>query len=351
MAEWGSAVGSAGVQVFPKRYPIVRLLQETMRFFAEESCQKCTPCRIGTRGLSFALHELEADLTALAGEQLEEWLHTMERGSICGLGRGSAGAAAGRNAPLAGGVRGARASVPAVFERIVCGVDGSPAGFDALSQALVLRTPQGELFALTAANIGQAAQAGFEASRAAHQLEEEADEARSKAAEVIGDVANSIAEIVRGRPVPVLLAEIERRQADLLAVGRTGRADPLRLCSGASRASCCTEHRVPFCCRPGNRRRVAPTQNRSGHRRLALVARRSGGCSHPPPLDQAELAADLLERGQRALDVLRLDRRGHLHAHPRRALRHDRVAESGDEDALLQQPLAESGSRTRSRRR
>jgi formate dehydrogenase len=87
MTEWGSAVGSAGVQVFPKRYPIVRLLQETMRFFAEESCQKCTPCRIGTRGLEFALHELEAGRTVLAGEQLEEWLHTMERGSICGLGQ------------------------------------------------------------------------------------------------------------------------------------------------------------------------------------------------------------------------------------------------------------------------
>jgi formate dehydrogenase beta subunit len=87
MTGWGSAVGSAGVQVFPKRYPIVRLLQETMRFFAEESCQKCTPCRIGTRGLEFMLHELEEGRTVLAGEQLEEWLHTMERGSICGLGQ------------------------------------------------------------------------------------------------------------------------------------------------------------------------------------------------------------------------------------------------------------------------
>jgi formate dehydrogenase beta subunit len=87
MAEWGCAVGSAGVQVFPQSYPVVRLLRETMRFFAEESCQKCTPCRIGTRGLEFALHELEAGRTVLAGEQLEEWLNTMERGSICGLGQ------------------------------------------------------------------------------------------------------------------------------------------------------------------------------------------------------------------------------------------------------------------------
>jgi formate dehydrogenase len=87
MAEWGCAVGSAGVQVFPASYPIVRLVRETMRFFAEESCQKCTPCRIGTRGLEFALHELEAGRTVLVGEQLEQWLDTMERGSICGLGQ------------------------------------------------------------------------------------------------------------------------------------------------------------------------------------------------------------------------------------------------------------------------
>jgi formate dehydrogenase len=87
MAEWGCAVGSAGVQVFPSSYPVVRLVRETMRFFAEESCQKCTPCRIGTRGLEFALHELEAGRTILVGDQLEEWLHTMERGSICGLGQ------------------------------------------------------------------------------------------------------------------------------------------------------------------------------------------------------------------------------------------------------------------------
>ena len=76
-----------------------------MRFFAEESCQKCTPCRIGTRGLEFALHELEAGRTVLAGEQLEEWLHTMERGSICGLGQAAPAPLRAGDAPLAGGFR------------------------------------------------------------------------------------------------------------------------------------------------------------------------------------------------------------------------------------------------------
>ena len=51
LAEWGAGVGSAAVQIFPRSYSPLRLLAETMRFFAEESCQKCTPCRIGNRAL------------------------------------------------------------------------------------------------------------------------------------------------------------------------------------------------------------------------------------------------------------------------------------------------------------
>ena len=60
LREWGGGPGSAGVQVFPASYPVLRLLAETMRFFAEESCQKCTPCRIGNRALHHVVEELAA---------------------------------------------------------------------------------------------------------------------------------------------------------------------------------------------------------------------------------------------------------------------------------------------------
>jgi formate dehydrogenase len=89
LREWGVGAGSAGVQVFPASYPPLRLLAETMRFFAEESCQKCTPCRIGNRGLHHVLEELERGAVAMSREQVEEWLDAMAATSICGLGQGA----------------------------------------------------------------------------------------------------------------------------------------------------------------------------------------------------------------------------------------------------------------------
>jgi formate dehydrogenase beta subunit len=89
LREWGVGAGSAGVQIFPKSYSPLRLLAETMRFFAEESCQKCTPCRIGNRGLHHVLEELEHGEAAMSRAQIEEWLDAMAATSICGLGQGA----------------------------------------------------------------------------------------------------------------------------------------------------------------------------------------------------------------------------------------------------------------------
>ena len=83
LAEWGCGVGSAAVQVFPSTYSPRRLLAETMRFFAEESCQKCTPCRIGNR----ALHAVFEGERTMTRETMDEWLEAMAVTSICGLGQ------------------------------------------------------------------------------------------------------------------------------------------------------------------------------------------------------------------------------------------------------------------------
>jgi formate dehydrogenase beta subunit len=89
LRSWGVGPGSAGVQVFPARYGPLRLLAETMRFFAEESCQKCTPCRIGNRGVHHLVEELEHGRVAMSRAQTEEWLEAMLATSICGLGQGA----------------------------------------------------------------------------------------------------------------------------------------------------------------------------------------------------------------------------------------------------------------------
>jgi formate dehydrogenase len=87
LREHGAGPGSAAVQVFPVSYSPLRLLAETMRFFAEESCQKCTPCRIGNRALHHVCEELARGEAAMSREKVDEWLLAMEKTSICGLGQ------------------------------------------------------------------------------------------------------------------------------------------------------------------------------------------------------------------------------------------------------------------------
>ncbi len=89
LREWGAGPGSAAVQVFPASYPVLRLLSETMRFFAEESCQKCTPCRIGNRALHHVAEELQDGRAAMTRAKVDEWLEAMAQTSICGLGQAS----------------------------------------------------------------------------------------------------------------------------------------------------------------------------------------------------------------------------------------------------------------------
>jgi len=87
LREYGAGPGSAAVQVFPASYSPLRLLGETMRFFAEESCQKCTPCRIGNRALHHLCVELERGEASMSRDKVDEWLLAMEKTSICGLGQ------------------------------------------------------------------------------------------------------------------------------------------------------------------------------------------------------------------------------------------------------------------------
>ena len=87
VAAKGSLLGSGGVIVFDDSRNMVKVAENAMSFFAEESCGKCFPCRIGTQRLTERLganppvHTKEVWL-----KEVQEIGQTMKATSACGLG-------------------------------------------------------------------------------------------------------------------------------------------------------------------------------------------------------------------------------------------------------------------------
>jgi nucleotide-binding universal stress UspA family protein len=109
-----------------------------------------------------------------------------------------------------------------MFERIVVGVDGSAAGFEALAQAKRLLAAAGRLVAITVVTPEIAVHAGFEAARAAEEFWTEAREAHEYALGQLTDLPDAEARLVHARAIPALLAAAAEERADLLAVGTHG---------------------------------------------------------------------------------------------------------------------------------
>jgi nucleotide-binding universal stress UspA family protein len=114
-----------------------------------------------------------------------------------------------------------------MFETIVCGIDGSEAGFTALAQARRLLADGGRLVAVTALDEGPARRTGFDAPPVATELRGEAEATRTRAERELVGVQGASAEVLRGRPLEALRLSVEREQADLLAVGTHGTSRPL----------------------------------------------------------------------------------------------------------------------------
>jgi NADH-quinone oxidoreductase subunit F len=83
----GSFLGAGGIMVFDDRRNMVEVAHQAMAFFAEESCGKCFPCRIGTQRLSERLSG-QAGPTDLATwtAEVDDMGQTMKATSACGLG-------------------------------------------------------------------------------------------------------------------------------------------------------------------------------------------------------------------------------------------------------------------------
>jgi formate dehydrogenase beta subunit len=89
LAEAGSMLGSGALVVMAEGTDLLAAATNVLRFFRDESCGKCVPCRVGSSKAHRILSELLADGGGPADVdgrviQLEE---TLRKTSICGLGQ------------------------------------------------------------------------------------------------------------------------------------------------------------------------------------------------------------------------------------------------------------------------
>lgn len=120
-----------------------------------------------------------------------------------------------------------------LFERIVVGVDGSPQGFTALSQAEGLLASAGELAIVTVCEEHLAVHAGYEAPRLAGEMHAEAECTVARAREAIRPTTRANVRLLHGHPADVLLRVAEDLRAGLIAVGCHTSCRPLGIAFGS----------------------------------------------------------------------------------------------------------------------
>ena len=80
--KYGSFVGSHAIVVFSDQDDVTDVVLNLLRFFKDESCGQCTPCRVGCDKAVALLERREWD-----GPLLDELAQAMRDASICGLGQ------------------------------------------------------------------------------------------------------------------------------------------------------------------------------------------------------------------------------------------------------------------------
>ena len=88
LAKIGSIIGSGGLIVMDEDTCMVDMARFFLDFTVDESCGKCTPCRIGTHRLLEILDKIIAGNGTLADlDKLEELATYVKSASLCGLGQ------------------------------------------------------------------------------------------------------------------------------------------------------------------------------------------------------------------------------------------------------------------------
>jgi NADH-quinone oxidoreductase subunit F len=88
LASSGAIMGSGGLVVLDDRDCMVEIARYFLQFTQDESCGKCTFCRIGTRRMLEILERICAGKGRMADLQaLEDLGDRVRKGSLCGLGQ------------------------------------------------------------------------------------------------------------------------------------------------------------------------------------------------------------------------------------------------------------------------
>jgi nucleotide-binding universal stress UspA family protein len=112
----------------------------------------------------------------------------------------------------------------ALFARVICGVDGTPEGGEGVAQVARLAPPGSSVVLCSAWNAGSSVVLGWSppVSHTDSFPQAEIKAAIGAARPLLPDELDVDTTIVQGPPGPMLLTEIERRRATLVAVGSHG---------------------------------------------------------------------------------------------------------------------------------
>ena len=88
LVKLGSMMGSGGMIVLDEDNCMVDVARFYMDFIVDESCGKCTPCRVGTKRLLELLNQIcDGEGTLETLDELESLCYTIKETALCGLGQ------------------------------------------------------------------------------------------------------------------------------------------------------------------------------------------------------------------------------------------------------------------------
>ncbi len=107
-----------------------------------------------------------------------------------------------------------------IFDRVLVGVDGTEAGFEACRQAARLAERRATIEVVAVVHLADAIRTGMSASRMTDELRDDAERALAEAAGIVGDRA--VKRFANGFVTDALLREVEATHATVLAIGSHG---------------------------------------------------------------------------------------------------------------------------------